>query len=177
MQLLQVFLYPDIRRVVLDFLHPDEIVLMFCSCVYLRMPFLEEIQGIKQCYLSWIKSSGIDTRLLQILACPLTRNAVLDFLYDRELILTFLSCRTLKMGFLDDVEDIKKCWLRWWDMRRDKWLEERAKMKIAPQVSNGSSGRGFGLLQIQRSDLILGPLGTQTATSEGASLEGYLHRL
>ena len=163
MLLLQVFLYSNIRQTVLDFLHADEMVLMFYSCVSLRMPFIEEIPGIKKCYLSWINSSGIDTCLLQILACPITRNAVLDFLYARELILTFVSCRTLKMGFLDDIEDIKKCWLRWWDMRRDTWLEEHNKKQTESQNSRGLRHRESGLAQIQRADLILGPLGIQTA--------------
>ena len=162
MKLLQAFVHSDIRKVVLDFLYANELVLVFCSCLSLRLPFVEDIQDVKQCYLSWINSSGIDARLLQILACPVTRNAVMDFLYARELVLTFLSCRTLKKGFLDDIEDIRKCWLCWWDTQRDKWLKECEMRKIKNQTSERCRRQELGLTPAEHAGLVLGPLGLQT---------------
>ena len=132
MQFLQALAYADARKVILDFLCANEMVTVFCSCLSLRLPCGENVQDIKQCYLSWLNSSGVDARLLQILACPATRNAVTDFLYAHNLVLTYLSCRTLKLGFLDDIEDVKERWLRWWDAQRDEWVRTHEDRKTSP---------------------------------------------
>ena len=167
MKFLQALAYADVRRVILDFLCANEMVTVFCSCLSLRLPCGENIQDIKQCYLSWLNSSGVDARLLQILACPVTRNAVTDFLYARDLVLTYLSCRTLKLGFLDDIEDVRKCWLRWWDAQRDKWVRTGEGGTTTSQMDDRSHDQKQRRRSAVREDLltvlVLGPLGLQTS--------------
>ena len=173
MKFLQALVYSDVRRVILDFLCANEMVTVFCSCLSLRLPCGENIQDIKQCYLSWLNSSGIDARLLQVLACPVTRNAVMDFLYARDLVLTYLSCRTLKLGFLDDIEDVRKCWLRWWDAQRDKWVKACEEKKISQQVDDRSCDQEHGQRSAVRAVLLLGPLGLQTSVPQMETRLGF----
>ena len=167
MKFLQALSYADIRRAILDFLCANAMITFFCSCRMLRLPRGEDIQEVKQCYLSWLNSSGVDARLLQIFACPVTRNAVTDFLYAHNLVLTYLSCRTMKQGFLDDIEDVRKCWLRWWDAQRDKWVRTGEGEMTTLQINDGSLDRKQRRRSTVREDLltvlVLGPLGLQTS--------------
>ena len=163
MKFLQALMYADIRQAILDFLCADAMITFFCSCRRLRLPRGEEIQEVKQCYLSWLNSSGVDERLLQIFACPVTRNAVTDFLYAHNLVLTYLSCRTMKLGFLDGMEDVRKCWLRWWDTQRDKWVQMDGDEMTTLQTNEESPDRRSTMREDILTVLVLGPLGLQTS--------------
>ena len=171
MELLRVLSHADVRRVILDFLCSDAMITFFCTCQMFRLPRREDIQEIKQCYLSWLNSSGVDTRLLQIFACPVTRNAVTDFLYAHNLVLTYLSCRTMKLGFLDDMETVKLCWLRWWDTQRDKWGQGDEEVL---QTDEESQDYKSTMCEDDRTALEMGPLGPQTSVPPGADMVGYL---
>ena len=140
----------------------------------LRLPRREDIQEVKQCYLSWLNSSGVDARLLQIFACPVTRNAVTDFLYAHNLVLTYLSCRTMKLGFLDDMEAVKLYWLRWWDTQRDKWGQKNKDERAVLQADEESQDCRSTMHEDVQTALEMGPLGPQTSVPPGADMEGYL---
>ena len=143
MQLTQVSTCSDIRQGILCFLCSNDMVRIFCTCTLLRLPYGDDALTIKQCFLMWLNSSGVNAHLLEILASTSTRLAVMDFLHVEDLVRTYLSCRTLKKGFLDEIEDVRQCWFRWWDLQRDKWAHTEDAARDTQRAVDMAGQRSF----------------------------------